>query len=118
MPVPSSAFMMPRCRQATSVRGVPVVRLMRGLPLVSKLLYRPAMNAAVADLDGPLWVLLNDGHWPPEAPSLRIGDGSVIEGNTGAVNATFTLTLVCHIVPGEHPMVGSPVEVKFSAMGM
>jgi hypothetical protein len=50
-------------------------------------------DAAVTDLDGLLWVLLNDGHWPPEAPSLRIGDASVIEGNTGTVNATFTLTL-------------------------
>ena len=38
-------------------------------------------------------VLLNDGHWPPEAPSLRMGDASVVEGNTGTVNATFTLTL-------------------------
>jgi hypothetical protein len=50
-------------------------------------------DAAVTDFDGPLWVLLNDGHWPPEAGSLRIGDASVIEGNTGSVNATFTLTL-------------------------
>jgi hypothetical protein len=50
-------------------------------------------DAAVTDFDGPLLVLLNDGHWPPEAPSLRIGDASVIEGNTGTVNATFTLTL-------------------------
>jgi len=34
------------------------------------------------------------------------------------IKGTYTLTLVCHIVPGEHPMVGSPVEVTFSAMGM
>jgi hypothetical protein len=34
------------------------------------------------------------------------------------LKGTFTLTLVCHIVPGQHPMVGSPVEVTFSAMGM
>jgi hypothetical protein len=50
-------------------------------------------DAAVTDLDGALWVLLNDRHWPPEAPLLRIGDVSVIEGNTGTVTATFTLTL-------------------------
>jgi hypothetical protein len=50
-------------------------------------------DAAVTDLDGPLKVLLNDGHWPPEAPSLRMSDASVIEGNTGTASATFALTL-------------------------
>jgi hypothetical protein len=34
------------------------------------------------------------------------------------VKGTYKLTEVCHIVPGMHPMVGSPVEVMFSAMGM
>jgi hypothetical protein len=43
-----------------------------------------------------------------------IGAYAYLKGTTG----TFTLTLVCHIVPGEHPKVGSPVEVTFSAMGM
>jgi hypothetical protein len=43
-----------------------------------------------------------------------VGAFADLKGTTG----TFTLTLVCHIVPGEHPMVGSPVEVTFSAMGM
>jgi hypothetical protein len=41
------------------------------------------------------------------------GEFAALEGATG----TYTLTLVCHGVPGEHPMVGSPVEVTFSAMG-
>lgn len=43
-----------------------------------------------------------------------VGAVADLKGTKG----TFTLTLVCHIVPGEHPKVGSPVEVKFSAMGM
>jgi hypothetical protein len=42
------------------------------------------------------------------------GEFAALEGAKG----TYTLTLVCHIVPGEHPMVGNPVEVTFSAMGM
>jgi hypothetical protein len=42
------------------------------------------------------------------------GEFVALEGAKG----TYTLTLVCHIVPGEHPMVGNPVEVTFSAMGM
>src|SRR5262249_55935405 len=55
-------------------------------------------DAAVTDLSNKLSVLLNDGIWdgsppPPLPPSLRIGDVTVGEGNTGAVNATFTVTL-------------------------
>ena len=34
------------------------------------------------------------------------------------MKGTYKLTLTCHTVPGGHPMVGSPVEVTFSAMGM
>lgn len=34
------------------------------------------------------------------------------------VKGTYKLTEVCHIVPGMHPVVGSPVGVTFSAMGM
>jgi len=47
----------------------------------------------------------------------------VITGGTGGfkdlagIKGTYTLTLVCRGVPGEHPMVGSPVEITFSAMG-
>ena len=48
----------------------------------------------------------------------------VVVGGTGVfadlkgMKGTYTLMLVCHIVPGEHPAVGSPVEVTFSAMAM
>lgn len=39
-------------------------------------------------------VLINDGIWPsPSVPTLSIGNANVTEGNTGTVNATFTLTL-------------------------
>src|SRR5262249_58033402 len=39
-------------------------------------------------------VLLNDGTWSPDDPaSVSIRDATMTEGNTGAVNATFTLTL-------------------------
>jgi hypothetical protein len=37
-------------------------------------------------------VLFNDGIWP-NSPQLRIGDASVVEGNTGVVEAVFTVTL-------------------------
>ena len=39
-------------------------------------------------------VLLNNGNWPSlEIPSLSINDVNVIEGNTGTVNANFTVSL-------------------------
>jgi hypothetical protein len=39
-------------------------------------------------------VLLNDGTWSPDDPvSVSIRDATVTEGNTGTVNATFTVTL-------------------------
>ena len=41
-----------------------------------------------------------------------IGAFADLKGMTG----TYKLTLMCHIVPGGHPMVGSPVEVTFSSM--
>src|SRR5262249_58077492 len=50
-------------------------------------------DAAVTSLYGTLSVLLNDGHWPPEAPSVSIGDTTMTEGNSGTASATFTLTL-------------------------
>jgi hypothetical protein len=41
-----------------------------------------------------LSVLLNDGTWSPDdPPSVSIGDATVTEGNTGTINASFTLTL-------------------------
>ena len=50
-----------------------------------------------------------------------VGDFTVADG-TGAfaglegMNGTFKLNQLLHIVAGEHPKVGSPVEVTFSAM--
>ncbi len=39
-------------------------------------------------------VLLNDGTWPAlDVPSLTINNAMVTEGNTGSVNATFTVSL-------------------------
>jgi hypothetical protein len=39
-------------------------------------------------------VLLNDGNWGAlPSPSLRVSDATVAEGNTGSVNATFTVSL-------------------------
>jgi len=51
------------------------------------------------------------------------GDFVVVNGTGGFASlegamGTYTLTLVCHGVPGEHPTVGKPVEVTFSATGL
>jgi len=48
---------------------------------------------------------------------FEVADAIGAVADLKGVKGTFTLTLVCHIVPGEHPKVGSPVEVTFSAMG-
>jgi hypothetical protein len=43
---------------------------------------------------GNVSVLLNNGAWPAaNAPTLSVGDITVTEGNTGTLNATFTVTL-------------------------
>lgn len=53
----------------------------------------PDVAAANAG-SGNVSVLLNNGIWPAlDAPSLRINDVTVTEGNTGTTNATFTVTL-------------------------
>jgi Calx-beta domain/FG-GAP-like repeat/FG-GAP repeat len=52
-------------------------------------------------------VLINDTHWPPaDLPSVSINDVSVTEGNTGAVSATFTVSL--------SSAYGQPVTVNFA----
>jgi hypothetical protein len=38
-------------------------------------------------------VLLNDGAWSADSPLVSIRDATVTEGNTGTINASFTLTL-------------------------
>lgn len=55
----------------------------------------PDVAAANGD-SNTVSVLLNDGDWPPPPPpppGLRIGDVTIVEGNTGAANAVFTVTL-------------------------
>jgi hypothetical protein len=43
---------------------------------------------------GNVSVLLNNGVWPAfNAPSISIGDPTITEGNTGTINAVFTVTL-------------------------
>jgi len=43
---------------------------------------------------GNVSVLLNNGVWPAfNAPSVSIGDPTITEGNTGTLNAVFTVTL-------------------------
>jgi hypothetical protein len=57
-------------------------------------------------------VLLNDGDWddlpppPPPTPTLAIDNAAVTEGNTGAVSATFTVSLSAPI--------NVPVTVSYS----
>jgi hypothetical protein len=51
-------------------------------------------DAALTFTPNNVRVLLNDGLWPPDhAPSVSIRDATVTEGNTGTVNAAFTVTL-------------------------
>jgi Calx-beta domain/FG-GAP-like repeat len=52
------------------------------------------LDAATANDGDNVSVLINDQSWPPaNVPSVSINDVTVTEGNTGTVNATFTLTL-------------------------
>jgi ribosomal protein L35AE/L33A len=53
------------------------------------------LDAATANEWGStVSVLINDHSWPPEdAPSVYISDVTVTEGNTGSVNAIFTVSL-------------------------
>ena len=66
------------------------------------------LDAATANYDGDdVSVLINDHAWPPaNAPSVSINDVTVTEGNTGSVNATFTLTLSA--------AYGTPITVHYA----
>lgn len=46
-----------------------------------------------------------------------ITDGTGVFADLKGVTGTYTLTLMCKKVPGEHKKVGDPVHVTFSAMG-
>src|SRR5262249_50023149 len=65
-------------------------------------------DAVTANRDGNnASVLINDHAWPPaDAPTVSINDVTVTEGNTGAVSATFTLTLSA--------AYGQPVTVYYT----
>ncbi len=58
-------------------------------------------NAAISDGQGICTILNDDG-----APALAISDASVIEGNSGTLNAVFTVTL--------SPASGQTVTVTFA----
>lgn len=60
-----------------------------------------ATNANITDGQGTGTIINDDG-----APGLSISDASVIEGNSGAVNAVFTVTL--------SPASGQTVTVNFA----
>lgn len=60
-----------------------------------------ATNAAISDGQGICTILNDDG-----PPALSISDASVIEGNSGTVNAVFTVTL--------SPASGQTVTVSFA----
>jgi hypothetical protein len=53
------------------------------------------LDAATANLNGNnASILINDHSWPtPPPPSVSINDVTVTEGNTGTVDATFTVSL-------------------------
>src|SRR5262249_7399622 len=52
------------------------------------------LDAATANAaDSSASVLLNDHSWPFVPPTVSVTDATVTEGNTGTVDATFTLTL-------------------------
>jgi len=47
---------------------------------------------------------------------FTVADGTGPFAGLKGMKGTYTLTEVCHIVAGEHPKVGSPVEFTFSGM--
>lgn len=47
-----------------------------------------------------------------------VTNGTGVLADLVGVKGTYNLTLVCRGIPGEHPKVGTPVDVTFSAKGM
>jgi Calx-beta domain/FG-GAP-like repeat len=65
-----------------------------GAPVVADFNTDGRLDAAAANWESDsLSVLINDGDWSFPPPSVSVSDVTVTEGNTGTVNATFTLTL-------------------------
>ena len=52
------------------------------------------LDVATANVSGNSSVLINDQSWPFIPPTVSVSDVSVTEGNTGTVNATFTVSLL------------------------
>ena len=50
------------------------------------------------------------------AGDFTVADATGPFAGLKGMKGTFKMNQVCHIVAGEHPKVGSPVEVTFSAM--
>jgi hypothetical protein len=98
---------------ATAKYDVDSVGILRGLgdgtfPTTETFAAGPGAYRVVAgDFNGDSWidaatanikndtvsVLANDHSWPFVPPTASVGDATVTEGNTGTVNATFTLNL-------------------------
>ena len=116
-----------------SINGIPY---MGYVSLSNNLTLQPGTMPLMFDHDGKLYFTVGDNVLVLEYKGTAkktvdlmkltktlysVGDFTVAEG-TGpfaglkGTNGTFKLNLVCHIVAGEHPKVGSPVEVTFSAM--
>jgi hypothetical protein len=52
------------------------------------------LDVATTDAVGEsISVLINNRSWPTPPPAVSVSDATVTEGNTGTVNATFTVTL-------------------------
>jgi hypothetical protein len=52
------------------------------------------LDVATANLNAnSVSVLLNNQSWPVLPPAVSVNDATVTEGNTGTINATFTVTL-------------------------
>jgi hypothetical protein len=80
--------------------------------------------AAVESETDHVSVLLNDGTWlDTSAPTLQIGNATVTEGNSGTVNATFTVTLSAaynqpvslHYATGDYPYNSATSGVDYVA---
>jgi Calx-beta domain/FG-GAP-like repeat len=50
-------------------------------------------DVAAANRWGGVAVLLNDGDWPSQVPSVRVSDATVTEGHAGTRNINFTVSL-------------------------
>jgi hypothetical protein len=118
-----------------SVNGIPYTGYVR---LSNNLTLKPGTDPLMFDHEGILEFVVGDNALLLEFKGTAtktvdlmmltktlysVGD-FVVSDATGpfaglkGMKGTFKLNQVCHIVAGEHPKVGSPVEVTFSGMTM